>query len=61
MLLTHACGCVLSLYLFNIIAEIVITETIDRFQGGLQIGGRIVMNLRYANDIILLAISEEEL
>ena len=31
------------------------------FQGGLQIGGRIATNFRYADDIILLATSEAEL
>ena len=46
---------------FNILAEMVMRETIDGFQGGLQIGGRIVTNLHYADDIILLAISEAEL
>ena len=39
----------------------VITETLDEFQGGLQIGGRMITNLRYADDIILLAASEAEL
>jgi len=39
----------------------VIRETLDGFQGGLQIGGRMVTNLRYADDIILLATSEAEL
>ena len=37
-------GCVL--YLFNILAETVIRETLDGFQGGLQIGGRMITNLR---------------
>ena len=32
-------GCVLSPYLFNILAEMVMRETLDGFQGGLQIGG----------------------
>jgi len=38
-------------------------ETLDRFQGGLQIGGRIVTNRRYVDDIdiILLATSEAKL
>ena len=54
-------GCVLSPYLFNILAEMVMRETIDGFQGGLQIGGRIVTNLRYADDFILLATWEAEL
>jgi len=52
--------CVLSTYLFNILAEIVIWETLDGFQGGLQIGGQMIRNLRYADDIILLATSEAE-
>jgi len=54
-------GCVLSPYLFNIKAEMVMRETLDEFQGGLQIGGRMIANLRYADDIILLATSEAEL
>jgi len=35
-------------------------ETLDGFQGGLQIGGKIVTDLRYADDVILLATSEAE-
>jgi len=35
-------------------------ETLDGFQGGLQIAGRMVTNLHY-DDIILLATSEAEL
>jgi len=54
-------GCVLSPYLFNILAEMVMRETLHGFQGGLQIGGQMIMNLRYADDIILLATSEAEL
>jgi len=55
-------GCVLSPYLFNILAEMmVMRETLDGFQGGPQIGGRMTTNLRYADDIILLATSEAEL
>ena len=54
-------GCVLSPYLFNILAEMVMRETLDGFQGGLQIGGRMITNLRYADDIILLATSQAEL
>jgi len=53
--------CVLSPYLFNILAEMVMRETHDGFQGRLQIGGQMIMNLRYADDIILLATSEAEL
>jgi len=39
----------------------VIRKTLDGFQGGLQIGGRIVTNLHYADDIILLATLERVL
>jgi len=39
----------------------VIRKTLDGFQGGLHIGGRMITNLRYADDIILLATSEAEL
>jgi len=54
-------GCVFSPCLFNILAEMVMRGTVDGFQGGLQIGERMVTNLRYADDIILLATSEEKL
>jgi len=55
-------GCILSPYLFDIPAEMVMRETFDEFQGGLhQIGGRMVTNVRYTDDIILLAITEAEL
>ena len=36
-------------------------ETLDGFKGGLKVGGRMITNLRYADDIILLATSEAEL
>ena len=54
-------GCVLSPYLFNTLAEMLMRETLDIFQDGLQIGGRMITNVRYADDIILLATSEAEL
>jgi len=54
-------GCVLSPYLFNILTEMVMRETRNGFQGGLQIGGQMITNLCYADDIILLATSEAEL
>jgi len=46
-------GCVLFSYLFNILVEMVMRETLDGFQGGVQIGGRMITNLRYADDIIM--------
>jgi len=54
-------GCVLAPYLFNILDEMVMRETLEGFQGGLQIGGRMITNLCYADDIILLANSKVEL
>ena len=39
----------------------VMRETLNGFQSGLQIGKRIITNLRYADGIILLATSEAEL
>jgi len=39
----------------------VMRETLDGFQGGLQIGGRMITNLRYSDDTILLTTLEAEL
>ena len=54
-------GCVLSPYLFNILEETMTRETFGGFQSWLQIGRRMITNLRYADDIILLATSQAEL
>ena len=47
--------------LYNILSEMVMTDTLEGFQSGPQTGGRMITNLRYADDIILLATSEAEL
>jgi len=39
----------------------VMRETTEGFGGGLQIGGRRISNLRYADDIVLTATSAQEL
>jgi len=54
-------GCVISPYLFNIVAEMVMREALEGYERGVLIGGRCITNLRYADDIILLASSEKEL
>ena len=54
-------GCVLSPYLFNIVSETVMRKALEGFQGGISIGGRKISNLLYADDIVLLASSIEEL
>ena len=55
-------GCVLSLCLFNLYAEYLMQNAgLDEAQAGVKIAGRNIDNLRYADDTILMAESEEEL
>src|SRR6218665_550164 len=54
-------GCKISPYLFNIMAEMVMREVLDGWEGGENIEGRRIKNLRYTDDIVLLAGSEKEL
>ena len=55
-------GCILSPWLFNLFAEYIIRNAgLDKAQAGIKIVGRNINNLRYADDITLMAESEEEL
>ena len=55
-------GCILSPCLFNLYAEYVMQNArLDEVQAGIKIVGRNINNLRYADDITLMAESEEEL
>ena len=54
-------GCILSPHLFNIYAEAIVREALDNFEGSITIGGRTVNNLRYADDVVLIAGSMQEL
>ena len=55
-------GCILSPCLFNFYAEDIMQNTgLDEAQTGVKIAGRNINNLRYADDTILMAESEEEL
>ena len=55
-------GCILSLCLFSIYAEDIMKNTgLDEAQAGIKIAGRIVNNLRYADDTTLMTESKEEL
>ena len=55
-------GCILSPCLFNLYAEgIMLNAGLDEAQAGIEIAGRNINNLRYADDITLIAESEEEL
>ena len=48
--------------LFNFYAEYIIRNAgLDEAQAGIKIAGRNINNLRYADDTILMAESEEEL
>ena len=54
--------CILSPWLFNLYAECIIQNTrLNEVQGGIKIAGGNINNLRYADDTILMAESEEEL
>ena len=55
-------GCILSPCLFNLYAEYIVRNAgLEETQAGIKIAGRNINNLRYANDITLMAESEEEL
>ena len=55
-------GCILSPCLFNLHAEYIMRNAgLDEAQTGIQIAGRNINNLRYADGTTLMAESEEEL
>ena len=55
-------GCILSPCLFNFYAEYIMRNAgLDEAQAGIKIAGRNINNLRYADDTILMAESEEKL
>ena len=55
-------GCILSSCLFNLYAEYIMRNTgLDEAQAGIKISGRNINNLRYADDITLMAESKNEL
>jgi len=55
-------GCILSPCLFNLYAEYIMRSAgLEETQAGIQIAGRNINNLRYADDTTLMAESEEEL
>ena len=54
-------GCILSPCLFNLYAEYIMRNAgLDEAQAGIEIAGRNINNLRYADDITLMAENEEE-
>ena len=55
-------SCIWSLCLFNLYAEYIMQNArLDEVQAGIKISGRNINNLRYTDDITLMAESEEEL
>ena len=55
-------GCILSPCLFNFYAEYIMRNAgLEETQAGINIAGRNINNLRYADDTTLMAESEEEL
>jgi len=54
-------GCNLSPCLFNVLAEKVMRKALQVFKGGFRIGGKTISSLRYADDIVFLATSPEDL
>ena len=55
-------GCILSLYLFNLHAEYIMSNArLDESQVGIKIAGRNINKLRYADVTILVAESEKAL
>ena len=55
-------GCILSLCLFNLYAEYIMRNAgLEEAQAGIKIARRNINNLRYAEDITVMAESEEEL
>ena len=54
-------GCILFPHLFKIYAETIMREALDNFEGTVTIRRCTVNNLRYADDIVLIAGSMQEL
>ena len=55
-------GCILSPCLFNLYEEYIMRNSgLDEAQARIKIAGRNINNLRYADDITLMAESDEEL
>lgn len=54
-------GCVLSPLLFNLYSEHLMRLVLDDWEGGFKVGGKKISNLRFADDTLLVAGSEEEI
>ena len=54
-------GCLLSPLLFNLYLENITREKLHNFKSTISIGGRIISNLKFADDIDLMGGSNDEL
>ena len=54
-------SCLLSPTLFNIFLERIMSDALEEHDGQISIGGRNITNLRFADDIDILAEEEQEL
>jgi len=54
-------GCILSHCLFNLYTETAMREALEAYNKGFQLGGRLINNLRYADDAVVITTSPEDL
>lgn len=54
-------GCVLSPLLFNIYSEAIFREALEGIECGVKVNGRLINNIRYADDTVVLAENEQDL
>ena len=54
-------GCILSPHIFNIYSERIMRKALEGFEGTIKVGGKTITNLRYADDVVLIAGSIDEL
>ena len=54
-------GCIISPHLFNIYADAIMRNALENFEGSVTVGGHKLTNLRYADDVVLIAGALEEL
>ena len=53
-------GCLLSPTLFNIFLERIMCEALDDHEGSVSIGGQLITNFRFVDDLVVNAEEEEE-